>query len=102
VQCAVGYSAGPELVVLTAGTVESRTPINDAAAACTYWIQSGNWIGVDRNAKWGDHFQLLCRIDFGPTELVDVYANPDYDSRVIGYGVCIDAEHNYRAVTYNT
>ena len=61
-------------------------------------------VGYSARPRTGrpDHFQLLCRIDFGPTEWVDVYANPDYDRRVIGYGVCIDAEHNYRAVTYNT
>ena len=35
VQCAVGYSAGPEMVVLTAGTVERQALINDAGAACT-------------------------------------------------------------------
>jgi hypothetical protein len=73
VQCAAeAYETG---VILTANTIQNTAVVDQAAAICSDWIQSGNWFGVDKNGSWRfDGYVYVCTITMSAVSSIDVYA----------------------------
>jgi hypothetical protein len=88
-QCAVGWIAGPEYVVLTAHSTNQQALVNDAAAACAGLIASGAYMGADKYSDWRARgFSPICTVSFNGFEGMDVWAWPDLNSAAVGFATC--------------
>jgi hypothetical protein len=96
IDCAVGYVGGDERVVITMASPESGQGIRDSGSFCTQLIGSGNWVGANKFTDWERiGYQRLCYVQFTNGESVIVHAHPEFDSRVVGYQLCLAGDQQY-------
>jgi hypothetical protein len=101
VQCAVGYAAGPEQVVVTVGTPNGQALIGEAGSFCTQAIADGSWQAANKYVDWrAVGYQLVCLAAFNPVESIDVYSLGDLSSDIVAYRTCSLAEQAGATVQY--